>query len=62
MADMTCKHGRLEGSCEDCAYEAAQATGLPLRGPPPAQTRKATEKAAEAEDANVPTARSRRRS
>jgi hypothetical protein len=43
MANMTCTHGRLLGSCEDCAHEAAQAAGLPLGGPHPAETRKAAQ-------------------
>lgn len=59
MADMTCKHGRLDGSCEDCAYEAAEAAGLPLGGPHPEKTRKAAEKAADG-DAALPRAGRRR--
>jgi hypothetical protein len=55
--DMTCTHGRLEGSCEDCAYEAAQAAGLPLGGPHPEQTRKAAEKAADGDTAPKAAAR-----
>jgi hypothetical protein len=43
MTDLTCTHGRLQGSCEDCAYEAAKAAGHTLGGPPPEETRKATE-------------------
>jgi hypothetical protein len=34
-----CPHNRIAESCEDCAYERAQAAGLPLGGPPPAATR-----------------------
>jgi hypothetical protein len=59
MADMTCKHGRLEGSCEDCAYETAQAAGLPLGGPHPEQTRKAAEKAVEGDTSPTRTSRKR---
>ncbi|HWU08869.1 MAG TPA: hypothetical protein VN520_21215 [Streptomyces sp.] len=40
---MTCTHGRLQGSCEDCAYDAAKAAGHPPSGPPPAEVRRLTE-------------------
>jgi hypothetical protein len=39
MADMRCRHDRLDGSCEDCAYDAAKEAGAPLGGPPPVETR-----------------------
>jgi hypothetical protein len=61
MTDMTCSHGRLLGSCEDCAYEAAKAAGLPLGGPHPAETRKAAQDGTEAVQRPATVARSRRR-
>ena len=61
MADMRCVHDRLDGSCEDCAFDAAKAAGLPLGGPRPEQTRRAAQQAADAELPAAPT-KGRRRS
>lgn len=37
--DLTCPHGRLAGSCEDCEYDRAKAAGLPVYPVPPSETR-----------------------
>lgn len=46
MSDNICEHNRNREACEDCAYARAKEAGLPLGGPPPAQTREAQEQAA----------------
>lgn len=46
-----CEHNRMGDACEDCAYARAKDEGLPLFGPPPAETREANaRRAAEAAD------------
>jgi hypothetical protein len=65
MADMTCTHGRLEGSCEDCAFEAAEQRpdmAHVMRGlPHPKETRKVQDDLRSDTDDAAPVSRSRRR-